>query len=366
MRLIVSVLLLASLPALPRKSSAQDSFEGVGRIVAIGDVHGDYNQFVLMLRQAGLIDAKSKWIGGKTHLVQTGDVLDRGPDSRKVMELLMALTPQAQKAGGAVHALIGNHEAMNILGDLRYVSAGEYAAFKGSKSEALQERAWSVLSDSTRRKDPEYKKQWLMEHPLGWVELRFAFEGNGRYASWIRGHNAVLKVNDNLFLHGGISSRYAATPLKALNDAVRQALAGDKEPPRDNIAEDSLGPLWYRGLAQGDEATLMPLVDSVLAQFGVRHIVIGHTVTPGTVLPRFDGKVIMIDVGLSAYYGATTAFLVIEDGKAYTMHRGQKLELPMGGDVIPYLKAASAFDPPGARLQKYIEQLAAMKGDAAR
>lgn len=365
MRLPVSLVLLTSLAALPGEAAAQDTFDGVARIVAVGDVHGDYAQFVLVLQQAGVIDAKSKWIGGKTHLVQTGDVPDRGPDSRKVMEMLMALTPQARKAGGAVHALIGNHEAMNILGDLRYVSAGEYASFKGSNSEALQERAWSLLSDSTRRKDPEYKKQWFTEHPLGWVEHRFAFEGNGRYATWIRGHEAVLKVNDYLFLHGGISSKYATTPLRAINDAVRQALAGDKEPPHDNIAEDSLGPLWYRGLAQGDEAMLTPLVDSVLAHFGVKHIVIGHTVTPGTVLPRFDGKVIMIDVGLSAYYGATTAFLVIENGKAYTVHRGRQLELPMGGDVLPYLKAASALDPAGSRLQKYIEQLAAVKGAGA-
>jgi hypothetical protein len=289
-------------------------------------------------------------------------VLDRGPDSRKAMELLMALTPQAEKAGGAVHALIGNHEAMNILGDLRYVSAGEYAAFKSSNAAQLQERAWLALSDSTRRKDPEYRKAWLAEHPLGWVEQRFAFEGNGRYASWIRGHAAVMKVNDHLFLHGGISSRYAAMPLRAINDAVRQALAADKTPPPDNAAEDSLGPLWYRGLAQGDEALLGPLVDSVLAQFGVKHIVIGHTVTVGTVIPRFGGKVIMIDVGLSAYYGSATAFLVIEGGKAYTMHRGQKLELPLGDDLVPYLKAAAALEPPGSRLVKYVEQLTAVKG----
>ncbi|MBC7896982.1 MAG: metallophosphoesterase [Cytophagaceae bacterium] len=364
MRLIISVLFLTGVVATARRAAAQDTFDGVSRIVAIGDVHGDYDQFVLVLQQAGVIDGKGKWIGGRAHLVQTGDVPDRGPDTRKVLELLMALTPQARKAGGAVHALIGNHEAMNILGDLRYVTAGEYAAFKGPNSAALQERAWSVLSDSTRRKDPEYKKQWLAEHPLGWVEQRFAYEGNGRYAAWIRGNNAVVRVNDYLFLHGGISARYAATPIKALNDAVRAALAGDKAPPADNAAEDSLGPLWYRGLAQGDEAMLAPLVDSVLTHFGVKHIVIGHTVTAGTVMPRFDGKVIMIDVGLSAYYGATTACLIIEEGKAYTMHRGQKLELPMGGDLLPYLKAAAALDPEPSRLRKYIDQLAAVKGGA--
>jgi hypothetical protein len=362
-QLVLSVLVVAGLLAFPRAVGSQDTFSGVERIVALGDVHGDYAQFRLVLQQAGLIDGKGKWVGGRTHFVQTGDVLDRGPDSRKVMELLMALEPQARKAGGAVHALIGNHEAMNILGDLRYVSAGEYAAFMGANSEGLQQRAWSVLSDSTRRKDPAYRQEWLAQHPLGWVEHRFAFEGNGRYGTWIRGHQAVLKVDDYLFLHGGISSKYASTPLTAINDAVRAAIAGDKEPPPGNAAEDSLGPLWYRGLAQGDEALLAPLVDSVLAHFGVKHIVVGHTVTPGTVMPRFGGKVIMIDVGLSAHYGGQTAFLVIEGGKPYTMHRGKKLEVPMTDDaLLEYLKAAAALDPEPSRLRKYIEQLAPVKG----
>ena len=111
---------------------AQDSAVGVSRIVAVGDVHGDFAQFTTVLRQAGVIDAKNRWAGGQTHLVQAGDVPDRGPDSRQVMDLLMELTPQAEKAGGQVHALIGNHEAMRALGDLRYVSPGEYEAFRTS------------------------------------------------------------------------------------------------------------------------------------------------------------------------------------------------------------------------------------------
>src|SRR5262245_10688082 len=101
------------------KLAAQSEFSGVERVVAVGDVHGDYAGFVWVLRAAGIIDAKERWIGGKAHLVQTGDVVDRGGDSRKAMDLLMSLEKQAAKAGGRVHALIGNHEAMNLYGDLR-------------------------------------------------------------------------------------------------------------------------------------------------------------------------------------------------------------------------------------------------------
>jgi hypothetical protein len=350
----VAALLCASVVG---RAESQDTFTGVDRIVAVGDVHGDFDQFVTILRQAGVIDGKNRWTGGRTHLVQTGDILDRGPKSRAVMDLLIALTPQAEKAGGRVHALIGNHEAMNILGDLRYVAAGEYQAFQSPNAENLRKRAYAALADSTRRDDPGYRDHWNAEHPLGWVEHRLAFEGNGRYGTWIRGNNAAVKINDNLFVHGGIGPMYAALPLAELNGQVRAILAPDATVAKDNIAEDPEGPLWYRGLATGDEAALAGHLDSALAAFGVSRIVIGHTVTAGTVLPRFGGKVLMIDVGLSASYGGPPACLVIENGKRYALHRGQLLEIPESGDLLPYLRAAAALDPGPSRLTKLIEQL---------
>ena len=138
------LLLFLTLPA-DWAVAGQDVWKGVERIVAIGDVHGDYEQFVALLDSAGLINAKQEWTGGKTHLVQTGDVLDRGPESRKVMDLLMRLEREARKAGGYVHALIGNHEAMNMYGDLRYVSPEEYAAFRDEKSEKKRDLFYNSI-----------------------------------------------------------------------------------------------------------------------------------------------------------------------------------------------------------------------------
>ncbi|MFN0181032.1 MAG: metallophosphoesterase [Gemmatimonadales bacterium] len=339
------------------RAEGQDTFTGVERIVAVGDVHGDFNQFVTILRHAGVIDGKNRWIGGGTHLVQTGDILDRGPKSRAVMDLLIALTPQAAKAGGRVHALIGNHEAMNVLGDLRYVSAEEYWAFKSPNAEKLRDRVFKVMADSSLKNDAASRERWEAEHPLGWVEHRLAFEGNGHYGTWIRGNNAAVKINDNLFLHGGIGPNYAGVPLAELNAKVRAALAPDAPADKGNIAEDPEGPLWFRGLATGDEVTLSAHLDSVLAAFGVSRLVIGHTVTAGAVMPRFGGKVLMIDVGLSATYGGPAACLVIERGKRYALHRGQQLEIPESGDLLPYLRAAAALDPAPSRLTKLIEQL---------
>ena len=343
-------IVLASAPA-----AAQDEFRQVARIVALGDVHGDFEQFVTVLRQAAVIDGKNRWIGGRTHLVQTGDVLDRGPHSRRVMDLLMELTRQAEKAGGKVHALIGNHEAMNVLGDLRYVSAGEYQAFQTSGSEALRQRAFAVLADSARKDDLQYQAQWNADRPLGWVEHRLAFEGKGRYGTWIRGLNAVVKIDSFLFLHGGIGPRYVGRSLADINAGVRHALEPGATVPEPSIAEDPEGPLWYRGLATGTEDSLATHLDEALASFGVGHMVIGHTVTPGAVTARFGGKVIMIDVGLAAVYGGPPACLIIERGVPYALHRGQKLELPLGGDMLPYLRAASALDPPLSKLRQHLD-----------
>jgi len=352
--------ILALLPLLLLPLHAQDTFDNVDRIVAIGDVHGDFTQFVSLLQTAKVIDRKNKWIGGKTHLVQTGDVVDRGPDSRKAMDLLMELEPQAQKAGGRVHALIGNHEAMNIYGDLRYVSKEEYASYRAGNSEELRENFFNYTLDELKKKgtppaDPEaFRKTFDQEHPLGWVERLQAFSPMGKYGKWIRQHNAIVKINDAVFLHGGIGPKYASKSIEEINQTIRAEL-NDFSKLQTGMTPDEEGPLWYRGLAEGPEAAISPMVDQVLKSYGVRHIVVGHTPRIA-VLPRFGGRVITIDVGLSKVYGGPPALLLIDQGKYYALHRGRQIDLPVdGGDLLPYLKAVAAADPQPSPLQSLID-----------
>ncbi len=333
---------------------AEDTFTGVERIVAVGDVHGGFGEFTGILRMAGLIDKNNKWTGGAAHLVQTGDVLDRGPDSKKVLELLMSLEGQAKKAKGMVHSLIGNHEAMNIYGDLRYVSPKEYESYKTGGSAELRDRAYESMADPRKKDDDDYKKQWYKEHPLGWMEHRQAFATEGKFGKWMKDHNAVVKINDAIFLHGGISAKYASMTLKEMNQKIRDELA-DFRKLEGGEAMDEKGPLWYRGLATEDEEDLSQFVDKLLKAFGVKRVVIGHTPTQGAVIPRFKGKVLMIDVGLSKVYNDSPACLLIEEGKAYALHRGEKLELPEGGDVKAYLRRVAELEPGGSRLRKWVE-----------
>ena len=317
--------------------ATQDIWTGVERIVAIGDIHGDYEQFVILLRSAGLVDEKENWSGGKTHLVQTGDVLDRGPHSRRAMDLLMKLEKQAHQAGGAVHALIGNHEAMNVYGDLRYVSPAEYAAFRDQNS------------------DPDPADS---EHPPGYSEHRENLGPKGKYGKWICSHNAVIKINDTLFLHGGISPKYVKGSIGKINETIREELKGFRK-LRRGIVLDPKGPFWYRGLAWDQEETLETHLLRVLENYKVRRIVVAHSTTMGTIMPRFNARVLLIDAGLSKFYGGRLACLLIEDAKVYSLHRGQKLEIPSDSEegLLRYLKRAASLDPSPSPLQSAIDQL---------
>jgi hypothetical protein len=347
--------------ALP--DASPDTFNDVRRVVAIGDIHGDYQRLIEVLRTAGLVNAQNAWTGGATHLVLDGDFVDRGDHSRQVLDLLMDLEPQAQKAGGRLHALIGNHEAMDVYGDLRYVTKDDFAGFQGPNSkDALERQMRASLDDLKRHGMPPpdetaWRKKFQDEHPLGWVEHRLAFQDDGKYGKWLRQRNAIIKINDAVFLHGGISQKYAAATRREINTKVREELA-DFTKLAQGLVTDDEGPLWYRGMAQlpEDNQEMAALLSRVLATHEARHIVIGHT-PQIAVLPRFEGKVIAIDVGLSKPFNGPPAFLLIEDGKYFAVHRGQRLELPVdGGNVLQYLRSAAALEPDNSRLRRQVQK----------
>ena len=361
------ILLVAAGPVFTQ--TLPDTFENVHRVVALGDIHGDYQRLVELLRTAALVDAKNAWTGGDTHLVLAGDFIDRGDHSAQVLDLLMDLEPQALKAGGRLHALIGNHEAMNLYGDLRYVTKDDFAGYAsankgGQGSKNLQDRemrqAWEDLKSQGAAPADEtaWRKKFLDDHPLGWFEHRQAFQPNGKYGKWLRQLNAIVKINDEVFLHGGISPKYAALTRREINTKVRDELSNLTKLANGIVMDDD-GPLWYRGLAQlpEDNREVAAMLAGVLATHQVRHIVIGHT-TQLALLPRFDGKVIAIDVGLSKPFDGPPAFLLIENGKYFAVHRGRRLELPLeGGNVLEYLRSAAELEPITSRLRRAVQNL---------
>ena len=366
---LVAVWVVPAAAMAEAREVAPFEWEGVERIVAIGDVHGDHDQFRRILEAAGIVDDRGRWDAGATHLVQTGDVVDRGPDSRDILDTLDKLASQAEKAGGRVHRLIGNHEAMNVYGDLRYVHPGEYEAFANRESDRLRDQYYDAWMRELRENDPAaagtiqltegHREQWMSEHPRGWVEHRFAWHTTGEYGERVLESPAAVRINDTLFLHGGLSAEYCADSPAELTDQVHNALETfNADDP--GILVDENGPLWFRGLADGGEAAMAAAVDGIFECAGVERIVVGHTPTPGIVWPRFDGRVVVIDTGIAAHYGGHAAWLEIDGGDVYAGYPEGRVPLPTNDAArLTYLESRLAAAPGNERLAAFHQRLTA-------
>ena len=291
--------MLAHAPASAR-AAAPCEFDNVERIVAVGDVHGAYDQLLQILKTTSVVDAEGRWAGGKTHLVQTGDVLDRGPDSLKALEFLRKLTREAERAGGRVHALLGNHEVMRLLADYRYVHPGEYEVFTTAGSPALRQRVADQYAPADRAK--------ILAEPLGMIEMIEAFKPQANHGAYLRTLDTTVRINGVVFVHGGLSPEVAKMSCGQINDGVRREIGRDYEKtskaPQKTLSAGEFGPLWYRGLAlEPDE--FAPTLDGILAAQNARAIVVGHSIATGTITPRFGGKVFLIDTGMQPVYVPT-------------------------------------------------------------
>ncbi len=343
------------------------------RIVAIGDVHGSAGGLTAILARAGLIDANQRWTGGKTTLVQTGDVTDRGAGVRAALDLLMALEPQAAAAGGRVQVLLGNHEVMNLLADTRDATPEIFQSFADGNSESRRERAFQAASRLGSGKGLD-KAAWLAAHPIGYVEYRDAFKPNGRYGRWLRSKPILTEIDGVVFMHGGVNaefsteslddiSRRARRELAAWDDGVRwleqqklvlpfstileiieaaraqltQFAAYQKEGtltdehirvarlllPLTEVGASSLlnpeGPLWFRGFSAWTDEDGAARMAALLQKFRVTRFVTGHTPQPGRITKRFGGALFLIDTGLLG-------------GKFYPNGRPSALEI--AGDTV--------------------------------
>lgn len=326
------------------------------RIIAVGDLHGDWAAWRAIARAAGVMDDKGHWAGGKTILVQTGDVPDRAPDTLKIIDDLMRLQKEAKAAGGRVVTLVGNHESMMMIGDLRYVDPGEYAAFVTKKSADLRKATFKAnqkaLLEAYRTRDPnlseaQVEEAWFKQTPLGMLEHNAAWRADGRIGRWVLKNPAVALIDGNLFVHGGLSPAYAALPIDEINRRVAAALAAADQAPTA-IISDPNGPLWYRGFsmppasaasaAPSEGAAVAPPaaaaaapgpaeLDAVLKAYGARRMIIAHTPALNGIVIADDGRLVRIDTGISRAYNGKPSYLEIR-GDVLTPH---VVERPTGG-----------------------------------
>jgi hypothetical protein len=332
---------IAMISALLMGAPAVGAPTAADRIIAVGDLHGDFQAWQTIARAAGVMDQRGHWAGGKTILVQMGDITDRQPDSLKIVRSLQELQKEAPRKGGRVIVILGNHEAMNLVGDNRYTTPGEYAAFVDDQSAARRDRVYEAnranVEAAYRAKEPKLtadaiRQAWMAQHPLGWAEHTLAWGPSGELGQWATHNPAVARIGGTIFAHGGLSAEYSKIPMDELNRRVAAAMAAGDD-SQNTILYDPLGPLWYRGLAgrdadaeaqraaatppqpPGAKPPVRPTIDeeltTVLAAYGAKRMVIAHTPILSGIAITNGGRLARIDTGISRYYGGPLTWLEV-------------------------------------------------------
>jgi hypothetical protein len=373
MRFLILLLLLTSAAS----GAGPIETDTDARVVAFGDVHGAFDEFTTLLREVGVIDGNNDWSGGKSHLVSLGDLIDRGPGSRDVVELLMKLEQQAAAAGGAVHVVLGNHEVMVMTGDLRYVSRPEFAAFAADETAEEREalfRGWLAEQPEQLSADEASARAVFEDKfPPGFLGLQRAYAPDGHLGRWLLEQPLLIRVNDRLYMHGGASSNIAETSLAEINETNKRdlanylrlveklrddgildrhvdfwerrlhlnrkaeaVLAADPEARpawfQDFLALTELeqaflfseqSPIWYRGNAYCHPYAESFNTERILKRTGTRQIVIGHTPNPAGAIQRLDGQVLRLDTGMlkAVYRGKATA-LIAQGSESWLHYSG--------------------------------------------
>jgi hypothetical protein len=281
--------LAAAVP--PRTSSAQPTpmeprtfLPAAPRMAAIGDLHGDLEATRAALRLAGAIDGGDRWIGGELVVVQVGDAIDRGDDDRAILDLFSRLEIEAAEAGGAFRPLVGNHELMNVAGELRFVSAAGMTAFDDLVASLLGDPALGAFPPLQRGRAA-------------------AFRPGGPVAAAFARRSVVAVVGDTAFVHAGLLPEHVAYGVERINREVRAFLRGER-PALPPIMDKPRSPVWTRLYSEDEtpSAETCAALGAALAALGAERMVVGHTVQPQGINAACGGRVWRIDTGMSAAY----------------------------------------------------------------
>ena len=289
-----SLVLLLGLSLAWNLRAAQPT--AASRVVAIGDIHADMPALRRAFQAAGATDGKDNWIGGTLTVVQLGDLIGRSDDEREVLDFIFAVQRKAAERGGAVHALIGNHEVMGARVDNQAVGPNPFPA-------------WETVT-GLRRDDPRLRHLPPEERARG-----AALMPGGPYARRIAAFPAVIKIRDTVFAHGGVPPRWAKYGIDRINQEVRDWLMGLSPEPQSSLGvDDGDRVMWTRQFSQAVDADDCRDLAESLRILAARRMIVAHTVHE-QITSRCDGQVWAIDVGMSRAYGGRVQVLEIVDGR---------------------------------------------------
>ncbi|MFC2080638.1 ankyrin repeat domain-containing protein [Bacteroidota bacterium] len=266
-----------------RTDIPSDQFAGIDRILVIGDIHGGYDSLVVFLIQNGVMDEGLNWTWGKDHLVFVGDIFDRGDKVTEALWLIYRLEQQATEAEGAVHLILGNHEIMALTGNTSYVA----------------------------------EKYLLLTSRLK-ISYSWLFNKRTVLGQWLRTKNTILIINDNLFVHAGLSPKILNSGLNMhqINDHVRYYLNHPDRQQIDGVNRNTLmglnGPFWYRGYMEDNhyyQHLSEKEFEKILSYFKAGKIFVGHT-NVKQITPRYSNRVYALDVPFYNYSSPILGLLI--------------------------------------------------------
>ncbi|MFA8449784.1 MAG: metallophosphoesterase [Bacteroidales bacterium] len=281
-------------------SAPASVFSAVEKIVAIGDLHGDYNRLIRALLAANVINKQGSWIFGNGHVVIIGDVFDRGNQVTSLLWKIYQLNQESERAGGKVHFLLGNHEWMNLNKDHRFLH-------------------------------PHYV--YLCEkHNIDYSDL---YNSDFILGSWLRSRNSVIRIGDVLFVHAGLSAEVSeAFPyLEDINIQIRRILDDSlivRRNSKEELLTGSYGPLWYRGYIMpwvGKSIVNTSDFKKILKVYNSNYLVFGHT-TQAHIESFYDGAAFGIDVPFGNI--EQEEVLLYEDGVWYRFYVHKKEKVKIG------------------------------------
>ena len=265
-------------------------YKNVSKIAALSDIHGQYDLFITLLMNNKIIDKNLNWIFGKGHLVINGDIFDRGDQVNETLWFVYKLELQAIKNGGMVHFLLGNHEYMVLYDDLRYVNS------KYKLSAGLLDLDYDML----------YSNKTVL----------------GR---WLRSKSTIIKINNVLFTHGGISKEFVSkvgSDIEAINNTMRISIPKLKNLRKLRKSKESnefydlyfgsQSLIWYRGFFKNDFTSSE--LEDVLNLFDAEHIAVGHS-TQKKIVQLHENRIFGIDTGIKK--GKSGEVLLIEGDRFY-------------------------------------------------
>lgn len=356
-------------------SSATENIETDQEVWVFADIHGAYDEFVKLLLAANFIDKNLNWSGGKKHLISTGDVVDQGPYSRKVLDLMIKIDGQSKQAGGAFHFILGNHEVMALTGDLRDVSNTEYLEFSTDENEEMRERyfkqylQYQSLPAATNKTDvanppqpdltqqtkiplteEQHRQNFEKQHQPGFFSRYEAFLPQGKYGSWLLKKQMIQKVNGDIYTHGGLSPLLNQTSFVVLQNDLKQTLVNYVKDWNELISDNHLpvaspfenrarllrglsndkialfrehykqllftrsSPTEYQGDALCHSYYENAVLTELLQKLRANRLFVGHTPTSShQVEVRLAGRVYLMDTGmLNSVFGGHGNILKVE------------------------------------------------------